>query len=390
MDLAEHPFFVNLPEKDRNSLISVASVHRVPPETVIFDEGSSCDGLYLVLDGTVAISRRQPDGTRRFVNYAKPGVCFGEMAIIMGRTRSARATAISDCVYGVIPVGAIRPVIESGSSILVALVRIIAGHLTTTTDNYIRDIAQQENLAMLGTLVNSVLHDFKNPLMLVTLNSQLIAQEHPDPRTQVLCRTIEAQVERMSAMSMEIGEFSKSGERTVFSKVNLQELAKTFHFLNAALFEQGTPSIEIDIPPIELEAEPKKLLRVLQNIIGNAVEALSSTPAGKVTIKGSLSPEGQSVLLSISDNGPGIPPAVQKRLWEPFFTHGKAGGTGLGLSIAKAFIDAHNGSVQCISSPEKGTTFNILLPLKQTTAHVEGGRNLLNAFLASRSLQNKG
>jgi two-component system sensor histidine kinase HydH len=66
----------------------------------------------------------------------------------------------------------------------------------------------------------------------------------------------------------------------------------------------------------------------------------------------------------ISDTGCGIPSELLPRIFEPFVTHGKANGTGLGLAISKAVVEAHHGSI-AVSSNEKGTTFQIDLPLTQ-------------------------
>ncbi len=106
---------------------------------------------------------------------------------------------------------------------------------------------------------------------------------------------------------------------------------------------------------------------------------------GQVSIEGKASPDGRSVLIQIRDNGPGIPAAVQKRFWEPFFTHGKDTGTGLGSAIAKAMIEAHGGKIHFVSTPCSGTTFFIALPVSQSSAHPDVERHLLDAFIAQQS-----
>ena len=70
--------------------------------------------------------------------------------------------------------------------------------------------------------------------------------------------------------------------------------------------------------------------------------------------------------VSITDSGPGIPPEVMARLFEPFYTT-KASGTGLGLAIVRRIVEAHHGSVEVHSTPGQGTTFVILLPLAEAS-----------------------
>jgi len=67
--------------------------------------------------------------------------------------------------------------------------------------------------------------------------------------------------------------------------------------------------------------------------------------------------------LRFSDTGHGIPPEVQGRIFEPFFTHGKARGIGLGMSITKKIIEEHGGTIGLVSGPGQGTTFTVELPL---------------------------
>ncbi|NJR65489.1 MAG: HAMP domain-containing histidine kinase [Leptolyngbyaceae cyanobacterium CRU_2_3] len=76
--------------------------------------------------------------------------------------------------------------------------------------------------------------------------------------------------------------------------------------------------------------------------------------------------EKREVVVSITDNGPGISEDIQSRIFDPFFTTKPIGkGTGLGMSISYQIVtEVHNGSIQCISQPNQGTTFNIKLPQK--------------------------
>jgi signal transduction histidine kinase len=70
----------------------------------------------------------------------------------------------------------------------------------------------------------------------------------------------------------------------------------------------------------------------------------------------------QAVVFVVEDTGCGIPDEVMKRLFEPFFTHGKSHGTGLGLAIVKNVVEAHGGDIDVASQPDRGTTFRIILP----------------------------
>ena len=108
------------------------------------------------------------------------------------------------------------------------------------------------------------------------------------------------------------------------------------------------------------------------NILANAIDALEGQPApGVLTIKtelqlGEEDRTAERVLISLADNGPGIPETVKGRLFGPFFTTKPVGkGTGLGLSIShQIVVEKHSGTIECVSHPGEGTTFLISIPLR--------------------------
>ncbi len=110
-----------------------------------------------------------------------------------------------------------------------------------------------------------------------------------------------------------------------------------------------------------------ELNQVFLNLLVNAAHALADDVAnggrrGTITIATRV--DGQHAVVRCSDNGPGIPPEIQDRIYEPFFTTKEVGrGTGQGLALARTTIDRHGGTVECISAPGEGATFTIRLPL---------------------------
>jgi signal transduction histidine kinase len=111
--------------------------------------------------------------------------------------------------------------------------------------------------------------------------------------------------------------------------------------------------------------DPKKLHRALLNLIKNACEVLSleDVKASRVTVT-MAEREGQ-LQIEVTDNGPGIPPEIQIRLFEPFVTYGKSNGTGLGLAIVRQIIEAHDGTLTVEGTPA-GAAFKMRLPQPQT------------------------
>jgi signal transduction histidine kinase len=104
--------------------------------------------------------------------------------------------------------------------------------------------------------------------------------------------------------------------------------------------------------------DESKLKRVLWNLTRNACEAMGQGG----TFRWTIARTGDQLIFECADTGPGIPKAMEGRLFESFATHGKASGTGLGLAMAKKIVDAHCGRISVTSAPGQGATFRIEIP----------------------------
>ena len=106
-----------------------------------------------------------------------------------------------------------------------------------------------------------------------------------------------------------------------------------------------------------VQGDARLLSRVFSNLLGNAVEALGSA-GGRIGLEARR--DGGRVVVSVEDDGPGVPPALLPRLFDPYFS-AKSGGTGLGLAIVKKIVEEHGGNVTVKSGP-RGATFELRLP----------------------------
>lgn len=102
--------------------------------------------------------------------------------------------------------------------------------------------------------------------------------------------------------------------------------------------------------------------QVALNIVANAIDAVAKS-TGVVTVKTALDPTGQWVILTVGDNGPGIPEDMQDRIFDAFYSTKGHGGTGLGLAVAKKIVDEHAGRIEVISVPQEGTIIRVSLPV---------------------------
>lgn len=364
MKLEEHPFFKDAKLDNIQLLMQEAEIHNVPSGKLIFEEGSPSDGLYLVLAGRVNFVKNLPGGDERLISFSEAGDFFGEIGLFTGDARSLRAQAGSDVQLAKIPRANLVSFIQNTPGPIEQILQSIINHLHHTTRHYIEDILRQEKMALVGNMVNSIIHDFKNPFTLISMGAQLIMKTHDDEQTVALCRNMEAQVRRMVDMANELSEFSKGEHKLRLEKVHTIRLLRRFKELNEPFFSHDSVVINLSADALEFEAEENKLLRVLQNLVSNAIDAFDREVTGNVEV--TIRDTGENELtITVADDGRGIPVEIRERFFEPFVTFGKSRGTGLGSAIVKSLVEAHGGSITFTTETGKGTSFTILLPKAQ-------------------------
>ncbi len=365
MNLLEHPFFSDISETEGLHLQERVVITEYEDESVIFTEGSPSEELCLILEGTVAFAKHTPDDKVRVISESHKGSFFGEVGIFTRAPRSLTAIASGRVVLGKLHRDHLVTFIRSTPGPIEQILGSIISHLHDTTSHYVETLLHQEKMGLVGTMVNSIIHDFKNPFTMISLGAQLLEKQYKDnDRTLKICRNINDQVQRMLIMANEIIDFSRGEHRMNFRHIALDELCATFYTLNEPFFQRDNVKIEMDIDPIVITAEPDKLLRVLQNLVGNAIEAYPASRTGTVRIRMKEQPD-DTVRITVEDDAGGIPEPIRDTFFRPFVTHGKSKGTGLGTAIVKSIIEAHHGTIEFETETDKGTKFVIVLPREQ-------------------------
>ena len=175
------------------------------------------------------------------------------------------------------------------------------------------------------------------------------------------CDTIEKQLRRMSTMVEEVLVYARGEARLDRRPVHLRELFSNLIAFNSELLRVAGVTVRVRAPDQKVVIDHDRMIRALQNLVSNAVEA--AVPGKKCIIELSGSARKGFCEISVHDNGPGIPKAISGTLFQPFTTYGKKSGTGLGLAIAQGIIAAHGGAITYDTSSRRGTTFKIRLPL---------------------------
>ena len=247
--------------------------------------------------------------------------------------------------------------------VILNLFAYIISHLRVTTNQYVHQLVHKEKMELVGEMVNTILHDFRSPFTGIQLSSSMLKEMHPDEETQEWCDLISMQIQRMLGMAEEVLEFTKGSTLLYRKSISVAKMLQRFEKLNRVYFQSTQVKFSVQADEnCQIYVDENKLIRVFQNLVGNAVEAFEK-PGGTILITAKLT--GDWTEIAIADNGPGIPDMIREHLFDAFVTHGKRSGTGLGTAIAKSIIDAHGGQIRFKSVPNQGTTFYIKLPQTQ-------------------------
>lgn len=226
---------------------------------------------------------------------------------------------------------------------------------------------QLEQRALLGEVTAIFAHEVRNPINNISTGLQLMAMNLPseDPNQEVISRLLD-DCNRLTHLMQSVLTFSRPPENK-FQQVELAEIIPT-------LLERWRPRLtrlKVDhefkskAEDTTIDGDPRALEQVFSNLIGNAVEAMKITGGNlSIQIRPSHEEGGRKYIeTNVIDDGPGIPPDLIERIFEPFVTTNR-NGTGLGLSIAKRIVTAHKGTIT-VSSVPGGTVFQVIFPLSQ-------------------------
>jgi nitrogen-specific signal transduction histidine kinase/ActR/RegA family two-component response regulator len=238
-------------------------------------------------------------------------------------------------------------------------------------------LAQTQRIEAIGVLAGGIAHDFNNILAGIIGFAEMAAEEEdPESRRNYIGKVLKAS-DRAKDLIGQILTFSRRTPREM-KPIELKTIVRE----TMKLLRQTLPSTielrqEFTDLPCAIIADPTQIHQVLMNLGTNAKQALGER-GGRIVVglsrndrwdAGGLPAQeapdsGPRVLLTVSDNGPGIDPSLIDRIFEPFFTTKTAGeGTGLGLSVVYGIVKNHGGRIDVASQPGEGTTFRIQFPL---------------------------
>jgi signal transduction histidine kinase len=236
-------------------------------------------------------------------------------------------------------------------------------------DDEVADLSQRFNqaaghieglMASQKSLLANASHELRSPMARIRMGLELMDVANADMRQ----RTRAEILRNMAELDQLIDEIllasrldAKEADMGTIEAVDLVGLCAE---------ECARVGALLDVPggmhTLEVQGVAKLLRRMVRNLLENA-RRYGATAADGEGIVLSLRSEKQQVLLTVFDNGPGVPPEYRERIFEPFFrlpgASERVGGVGLGLSLVKSIVERHHGTVRCVHKPEQGACFEV-------------------------------
>ena len=244
-----------------------------------------------------------------------------------------------------------------------------------------QDLLDAERLATIGRMASSLSHDLRHSLTAIFANAEFLCESNLTvQQREDLYREIHIAVDRMTDLLDSLLELSWSRDAlrpsfgdvrdSVDRAVQAVRAHPEFHQVHMSVSCRGNSAGWFD---------PKKLERVLYNLLRNACEVVPRD-SGRIEVQ--LQDNSQGVEIRVTDNGPGIPDSIRNRLFEPFVTSGKENGSGMGLAVAEKIIQDHGGEICVGQTSEAGTVIRLTIPLalpsEQTSSRVGQQNTVVN------------
>jgi signal transduction histidine kinase len=248
----------------------------------------------------------------------------------------------------------------------------VSRELAELNVNLTAELAETRPLVKLGQRSDEIIHDLGNPLTILTCCIDLLQTKVDEMRLEDGSQWIEAlgYIQMIKKSVQHCCSLSDAWRQLRDDMSEAHEVVAAVPFLvetiEALQPMAGMAGVDLTLDcdyiddEVSVEVDVTQMRRVIQNLVVNAVQA-SEPQRGRVLVEGRAS--GGEMLITVADNGPGIPPDRLAIIFEPYFST-KENGTGLGLAISRRIVEEHRGALSAHSEPGHGAVFSIRLPCR--------------------------
>lgn len=256
----------------------------------------------------------------------------------------------------------------NGEDVIVSNTRDLTDDLAMEDElsNQRERLFQNEKMSALGELLAGVAHELNNPLSIVVGHSLMLREEVEEPETARRIEKISSAAERCAKIVKTFLAMARQ-QPTRIEATDINSIVSVA--VDVAGYGRGNESLKIncdldsELPDVMTDGD--QIIQVIINLVINAEQAI--TKAGKgdlITVSTKSGKSDDSIMISVQDNGPGIPENIRARVFEPYFTTKEVGeGTGIGLAFCHRIVHSHGGQLLLDNSHLDGSRFVVKLPL---------------------------
>jgi signal transduction histidine kinase len=223
------------------------------------------------------------------------------------------------------------------------------------------DLELSRRLAAIGRLTAGVGHEVKNPINAIVVHLELMRNKlgSADHKAMRHLEVIESEIQRLDRVVQTLVDFSRPVELQL-KEQDLRRVVSGVLMLASAEFETRDVYVQSELPdhPVLAKVDADLLKQALLNVVLNGAQAMAD--GGKLEVR--LAEDGRMAMISIHDQGSGIPAEVRDKIFDLYFTT-KKDGSGIGLAMTYRIVELHNGSIEVESDATHGTTFILRFPL---------------------------
>jgi signal transduction histidine kinase/integral membrane sensor domain MASE1 len=232
-----------------------------------------------------------------------------------------------------------------------------------------QELAHVSRVSTVGEMTASLAHQLNQPLAAIMTNAQagtrILDSARPDiDEIRAILIDIVKDDRRASDVIQRLRELLRKGQLEM-TKVNLTSAIRDVVDLvsSEAIIRNIAVSLEFDDEAVFVRGDRVQLQQVILNLLHNAMEAMSTSVDGvRRIVINCRQGDGQQVLVTVRDSGPGVRPGTEEAIFEPFYTT-KSSGMGMGLSIVRSILEAHGGAIHAANDPVRGAVFEFLIPV---------------------------
>jgi signal transduction histidine kinase len=233
----------------------------------------------------------------------------------------------------------------------------------------------RDRLAALGEMAAAIAHEVKNPLAGIEVMAGLLKRQLTDtPDAQTILADIIKEAKMANVIVQEVLAFVRPIRLQVEDIAVADVIRDAMAMAESHASLKGEVEVRVDVPEAlrPIQGDPHQLRQIFTNLLTNAFEAMGGEGMVDITAVALDGDDdaghvehatGPMILITIADNGPGVPPEVMDRIFSPFFTT-KPQGSGLGLAIVRKIVDAHDGQIDVSERQGGGTVFRVTLPVR--------------------------